>query len=169
MNSYAQTQSARDRDHEAQYDKWVESQPLEKRRELKRLGLGEVPRDFKTFRGRDASDREDLADEPVFSPHQDTPTASALRVFVAEMHASKNKALTCECFSVATSLLYEGDSESEIARRHKISRAAVSKIIKGFQAMLGLAPTGPMRRLTVCKKYASRAAIVHIRHDRPFR
>ena len=43
------------------------------------------------------------------------------------MLADVNPALAAECLALATGVTYDGDSEEEIARRHRVTRASVSK------------------------------------------
>jgi hypothetical protein len=69
-----------------------------------------------------------------------------LRLFVADLIAEGNTRLTVECLAVALSLsAYNGQSMTEIAKRHGVTRAAVSKRCVDITIQLNLPPSRAMR------------------------
>lgn len=69
--------------------------------------------------------------------------------------------LSAECFCLAADLggfLVKDSggvapSQADLARKHKCTRAAVSKRVKTFSERLMLRPCGSMRKLELCEKY----------------
>ena len=69
-----------------------------------------------------------------------------LRHLVADIVAEDNTRLTIECLAIALGLrVYAGDSMTEIANRHGITRAAVSKRCVDITNRLNLQPSSAMR------------------------
>ena len=65
---------------------------------------------------------------------------------MADLIAEGNTRLTVECLAVALGLrVYSGDSMTEIANRHGITRAAVSKRCVDIVTRLNLPPSRAMR------------------------
>ena len=101
----------------------------------------------------------------------DTQTAAAdpealmavLRRLLGELMASDNVRLTLDCLSLITGICYEGASMTAIAKRHKITRAAVSKRCVLIADSLGLPPSRAMRQLTTRREYERRARNSHSR------
>ena len=77
----------------------------------------------------------------------------AIRRVIAEILYHDNARLTTECIALVSGLIYSGDSMSEIARRHGVTRAAVSKRCVELTEMLDLPPSRAMRTLTARKRY----------------
>ncbi|MBE2180127.1 MAG: hypothetical protein IAE97_06615, partial [Chthoniobacterales bacterium] len=77
----------------------------------------------------------------------------ALRRLVGEILVMPNRSLTVECLAVVSGLSYVGDSLTEIARRHRVTRAAVSKRCVDLTERLSLPPSRAMRSLTARKAY----------------
>ena len=63
--------------------------------------------------------------------------------------------ITAECIALVSGLIYSGDSMTAIAKRHGISRAAVSKRCVELTELLNLRPSRAMRSLTARKTYRS--------------
>ena len=63
--------------------------------------------------------------------------------------------VTTECIALVSGLVYSGDSMSEIAKRHGITRAAVSKRCVELTELLDLPPSRAMRSLTARRRYRS--------------
>lgn len=87
--------------------------------------------------------RDSREDEP-----SDRPERSALvmvRRLVGIMLADSNPALGVECMALVTGIGYEGSSMAEIARRHGVTRAAVSKRCVDLCDAFGIPPTRAMR------------------------
>lgn len=83
-------------------------------------------------------------------PEDEVPTSESgalvmVRRLVGFMLADTNPALGVECMALVTSIGYEGDSMAEIARRHKVSRAAVSKRCVELCEAFGINPPRAMR------------------------
>lgn len=61
------------------------------------------------------------------------------------MLADSHPALGIECLALVTGIGYDGASMAQIARRHKVTRAAVSKRCVELCESFGVAPTRAMR------------------------
>jgi hypothetical protein len=83
----------------------------------------------------------------------DEAVRDAVRHVIAEILGHDNARLTAECFALVSGLLYGGDSMAEIARRHGVTRAAVSKRCVELTELLGLRPSRAMRSLTARRSY----------------
>ena len=79
----------------------------------------------------------------------------AMRRVLGEILIHDNSRLTAECIALASGLSYSGASETEIAQRHGITRAAVSKRCVELTELLDLRPSRAMRSLTARKSYRS--------------
>ena len=91
----------------------------------------------------------------------DERTWDILRRLVGEILTAPNRSLTVECLAVVSGLSYGGDSMTEIARRHGVSRAAVSKRCVELTQKLSMLPSRAMRTLTARNSY--RAAQLRVR------
>jgi hypothetical protein len=90
--------------------------------------------------------REDEDEDDNFEPVRPEPTALVMvRRLVGFMLADTNPALGVECMALVTSIGYEGDSMADIARRHKCTRAAVSKRCVELCEAFGIHPPRAMR------------------------
>lgn len=109
---------------------------------------------------------------PVHDPRDDDrdrdqsprPERSALvmaRRILCILLSDTNPALTVECMAVVTGIGYMGDSEAAIARRHGLTRAAVSKRLVTLTEDFCMQPTGPMRQ-TVNRERCARARYRHV-------
>lgn len=67
------------------------------------------------------------------------------RRLVGLMLADTNPALGIECMALVTGIGYEGSSMADIARRHKVTRAAVSKRCVDLCDAFGVPPVRAMR------------------------
>ena len=77
----------------------------------------------------------------------------AVRRVLAEILCQSDRSLALDCFALTTGLSYFGDSMVELARRHQVTRAAVSKRCVEFAERLGLAPSRAMRSRNARKSY----------------
>ena len=165
-NDYAQRQSAKDAEYEREYRSWIESLPADERKEFEKAGLA-TP--CLQRHGNGSPDR-DLADSPLASHTPDIAAlvdgedgdaapemrdaTEALRHLVADLISEGNTRLTVECLAVALGLsAYDGESMTEIARRHSITRAAVSKRCVDITERLNLQPSRAMRSKEARKTY----------------
>ena len=166
-DDYSKRQKARDDEYQREYRAWIESLPPGERRQLESQGLAE-PYIAKHGNGSamgDASDSplmregDDPALIPDAEPEADNTTCdaesvhSAIRRVVAEILCHANARLTAECIALVSGLAYTGSSMTEIAKRHGISRAAVSKRCVELTELLDLPPSRAMRSLTARKSY----------------
>lgn len=187
MNSddYARKQSAKDAEYERQYREWIESLPAEDRKKVDEAGLGKPM----LARHGNGSPDQDLADSPLAShtpdiaalvDHEPVDCTSpemagaieTLQHLVADLISEGNTRLTIECLAVALGLsAYEGESMTDIARRHGISRAAVSKRCVDITTHLNLPPSRAMRSEMARKTYRNSRTKHHKRkkHAHPYR
>jgi DNA-binding phage protein len=175
-DDYSKRQPAKDAEYERQYHAWVDSMSLEERREAEKFGLLKpcVQR-----HGNGAPDR-DMADSPLAShepdiaalvDHETDQTASqtrevadVLRHFVADLLSEGNTRLTVECLAVALGLsAYDGETMTDIAKRHGITRAAVSKRCVDITERLNLPPSRAMRS-TRARRIYQKAQLKRKRH-----
>lgn len=166
-DDYTSRQSARDADYERDYEAWVKSMTLEERREAEKLGL---LKPCLQRHGNGAADH-DVADSPAAShtpdiaalvDHEDEQhevhsmgsATEILRRLVADIVAEDNTRLTIDCLTIALGLrVYSGDSMTTIAKRHGITRAAVSKRCVDIIERLKLPPSRAMRSEQARKIY----------------
>ena len=166
-DDYSKRQKVRDDEYQREYRAWIESLPPAERRQLEAQGLAEpcVAKHGNGSAMGDASDSplmregDDPALIPDAEPEADTATCdaesvhSAIRRVVAEILCHANARLTTECIALVSGLAYTGSSMTEIAKRHGISRAAVSKRCVELTELLDLPPSRAMRSLTARKRY----------------
>jgi hypothetical protein len=85
-----------------------------------------------------------------------------LRRLVGELIGQDNARLSLECLALVTGLSYCGDSMTEIAARHGVTRAAVSKRCVELSRALNLQPSRAMRSISARQSYR-RARLKHLR------
>ena len=166
-DEYSSRQSARDADYQRRYREWVASLSPEDRRELERKGLTEpcVQRHGAGSATGDAADSPlmRLGDDPMRVPDPEPEVTEpetehvwdAVRRVLGEVICHDNARLTAECLALVSGLCYPGASMTEVARRHGITRAAVSKRCCELSELLQLRPSRAMRSLTARKRYRS--------------
>ncbi len=161
MNSddYAKKQTKRDAQYERDYEAWVKSMTLDERRQAEKLGLlkpclqrhGNGAPDHDMADSPAASHTPDIAalvdhDDEVTETHAMGSATEILRRLVADIVSEDNTRLTIDCLSIALGLrVYAGDSMTHIAKRHGITRAAVSKRCVDITERLKLPPSRAMR------------------------
>jgi hypothetical protein len=166
-DDYAKKQSQRDAQYEREYQAWVKSMSPAERKEAEALGLLN-PCLAKHGNGSANGDAADspllrIGDDPALlvdaDPQHPKPTHDteaiycAIRRVVGEILCHDNARLTTECIALVSGLAYTGSSMTEIAQRHGISRAAVSKRCVELTELLDLPPSRAMRSLTARKRY----------------
>jgi len=176
MNDYRTRQAQRDAQHSKEYAAWVAGLSPKERARLAACGVDRpLPPDYGSlYSGMNGDiadsplasedpDIEELIEPPVPATHEISGEAvwDALRRLVGEILTLPNRSLTVECLAVVSGLSYAGDSMSEIARRHCVTRAAVSKRCVELTEKLNLLPSRAMRSLTARKSY--RAAQLRVR------
>lgn len=158
-DDYSKRQPAKDAQYERDYQAWVDSMSLAERREAEKLGL---LKSCIQRHGNGAPDH-DMAESPLASHEPDiaalidheqedreeTSTRNVtdvLRHFVADLLSEGNTRLTIECLAIALGLsAYDGETMTDIAKRHGITRAAVSKRCVDITERLNLPPSRAMR------------------------
>ncbi len=178
-DDYARRQSAKDAKYESDYKAWVDSMTPEERRDAEKLGLLEpcVARHGNGAASGDSADSRHMrtGDDPALVSSAIEPeevaampmhiVADILRHFVADLMADANTRLTVECLAVSLGLsAYNGESMTDIANRHGITRAAVSKRCVDITERLNLPPSRAMRS-TRARKIYQKAQLKRNRHS----
>ena len=166
-DDYSRKQKARDAEYQREYKAWIDSLPADERRKLEAQGLAQpcVALHGNGSANGDAADSPLMrqGDDPALMPEPEPEPSnescdaesvhSAIRRVVAEILCHNNARLTTECIALVSGLSYTGSSMTEIAKRHGISRAAVSKRCVELTELLDLPPSRAMRSLTARKRY----------------
>ncbi|XHR30883.1 MAG: hypothetical protein ACFUZC_10025 [Chthoniobacteraceae bacterium] len=167
MDDYANRQAAHDREYidyyrSPDYLRWVDGLSPAERRRLEAEGLlaPMIDHSGSTLRDEDASESSTASETPDYAAAIDgepSPVAPSvenvdekvmdvLRRLLGEVLTQKNVRLTLECLAVACGLsTLEGESMSSIAKRHGLTRAAVSKRCVDITEKLNLPPSRSMR------------------------
>lgn len=169
-DNYIHKQRSRDAEYEREYKAWINSLPPTERRQLEASGLA-APSLAKHGNG---AARGDAADSPLMregydpalmpepeaepqvdhgSPANPEQTWDTVRRVLGEILCHHNARLTAECIAVVSGLNYTGASMTQIAAKHGITRAAVSKRCVELTELLGIRPSRAMRSLTARKRY----------------
>jgi hypothetical protein len=175
--TYAVRQRQRDSDYSRVYRQWIASLPPEDLAKLKALGL-----DSAYLPGGSGGASKDAADTsrarcedplPEIESAQPATTADnsdgehvhdVLRKIIGELADQSNCRLSLDCVALVTGLSYRGLSMTQIADRHGISRAAVSKRCVDLTIALRLRPSRAMRSLLARVSYrTARAARLNSR------
>jgi hypothetical protein len=156
-DNYTSRQSVRDAEYLRTYKAWINSLPASERRAIEAAGLAEpsLQRYGSGSPGRDAAESHAACVDPV-NPEPEQPCGQTdagspdltdvLQHLVAELLAAPNTRLTLECLALALGLsAYNGESMSDIAKRHGLCRAAVSKRCVDITRRLNLRPSRAMR------------------------
>ncbi|MBL9154746.1 MAG: hypothetical protein JNK37_19860 [Verrucomicrobiales bacterium] len=174
---YEIRQRSRDEDYRKAYGEWVASLPPEERERLGELGLdrASVPGAGTGAPSRDLAESsmaccepEEIVEaepQPSTAPSLDEPDPERLhdllRRLVGELIGQDNARLSLECLALVTGLSYCGDSMTEIAARHGVTRAAVSKRCVELSRALNLKPSRAMRSISARQSYR-RARLKHL-------
>jgi hypothetical protein len=164
--SYAEHQSASDAAYDREFREWVGKMPADERAQLEAQGIA-APDTSRRAGGGDgdaitlaravspeASPVESAA--AALDPAERDPeelqalaqraAADALASFCARIRAHPNPLLVFDALCFATGLMdVEGLSETELAARHGVSRAAFSKLAVQMTETFGLPPSRGMR------------------------
>ena len=168
MNDYKAKQSVKNARYKSAYSEWIGSLSADERRQLAASGLDQPLVDDQPASGCGLS--EDIADSPVAStplerpsrePEKQAPASrlddesvwDIIRRLMGEILSMPNRSLTVDCIALVSGLSYVGDSMADIARRHRVTRAAVSKRCIEMTERLCLPPSHAMRSLTARKSY----------------
>jgi hypothetical protein len=174
---YEIRQRSRDEDYRKAYGEWVASLPPEERERLGELGLdrASVPGAGTGAPSRDLAESsmaccepEEIVEaepQPYTTPSLDEPDPERLhdllRRLVGELIGQDHARLSLECLALVTGLSYCGDSMTEIAARHGVTRAAVSKRCVELSRALNLKPSRAMRSISARQSYR-RARLKHL-------
>ncbi len=165
-DNYSSKQAARDAEYQRQYREWTSSLSPDEITELKRMGLDcpMLPAHGTGAPGRDIAESSLASCQPAIPADEgeseidsDGSMLAATRImrhFVADLLKDSNSRLTIECLAIALGLsAYDGESMSSVARRHNITRAAVSKRCVDITKKLSLQPSRAMRSENARKIY----------------
>ena len=170
-SSYHSRQRDMDDDYRREYQQWISSLPPEERRKVKEMGLdkaylpsgsGGATKDAAESSRARCEDAPIAEDEPgaacaagaaqapldVEQLARDDAPHEIMRRLIGEMLMQSNASLSLECLALVTGLAYRGDSMTEIAERHGVTRAAVSKRCVELTIALNLKPSRAMRPLS---------------------
>lgn len=175
-DSYAQRQAQKDREYERAWQsdethQWLAKMSPDDRRSLEAQGLLKpmLPKHGNGMLDKDAAESnlacegpdiiaqiepEEPERTPVSNAASDERVMDVLRRLLGEVLTQKNARLTLECLAVACGLTtLQGESMTSIAKRHGISRAAVSKRCVDITEKLSLPPSRAMRSEAARKSY----------------
>jgi len=180
-DDYSKRQKTRDSEYEREYRAWIKSLPADERRKLESQGLAEpdLARHGNGSANGDAADSPLMreGDDPALMPEpepdpepspsirDDEASWATARHVLGEVLNHSNARLTAECIALASGLAYSGASETEIAKRHGITRSAVSKRCVELTEALNLRPSRAMRSLTARKSYRSARILTTQSHE----
>jgi hypothetical protein len=160
--SYRDRQSQRDRE----YAEAFKGLSKRDRKRLEAMGItgAELP-SYKILENR--ATEAFSGDVAIYAPNDDEnepqayPDASnevlsfdIVRQVVGIIVGQSKPRLTIDCLALLTGISYDGETETAIAKRHKLSRAAVSKRCIQMTKHLNLQPSRVMRSLTARESYA---------------
>ena len=178
-DEYARRQATKDAAYTREYDGWIASLPSDERRRMAELGLAEPLREADGY-GWGSSDAAEFheASEPAKIPVEPEPALIApapienedvldvLRRLIGELLAERNARLSLECLALATGFSYIGGTMTDIAKRHAVTRAAVSKRCVELTERLNLLPSRAMRSLTARRAYQAAQLTTRQQHER---
>lgn len=168
--NYAERQHQRDREYAEAWKKLS----AKERKQLQEAGItGPQMPGYKTGKGDQQSLLESCpvpeipSDENnrIHSQESESLMAMVARRIVGELLAQDNIRLAAECLAIVTGVAYAGNSMTEIAKKHGVTRASVSKRCVAISNALALPPTRVMRKLTTRTTYERRARDCHRRDD----
>ncbi len=194
---YSERQRARNADYSRAYADWVAKLSPRERRKLRKQGLLTAEPDrYETGKPCDVSELSLVGDDDVAIDGDDNgdaadsaltmvnPTQAApdydrvwevLRRLLGELLSTPNAQLSLECLALVSGVGFMGDSMTAIAKRHGVTRAAVSKRCIQLTEQLDMLPSRAMRSLTArasyrtaqTKHYEHRERFDHRQRDRP--
>ena len=187
--SYADTQAARDAAYAREYRAWFASQPPDERARLTAAGLDQP--DISRRTSTRQCDAVTLATTAAPSPtplaaalaaesdlpatHSSLPATSALTAadilasFCARIRSHPSPLLAFDAACFATGLMgLEGHSQTVLAARHGVTRAAFSKLAVQWTETFALPPSRGMRSKRARHAYrAARLTSLSQHHDHP--
>lgn len=162
--TYADRQAERDTTYAAAYREWIASLSPEERAKLAVQGIAapDTSRHTSTRQGdaivlQLAASPEasaDAAPEPDSHLTAASAASDILASFCARIRAHPNPLLAFDAACFASGLMdVEGLSESELAKRHRVTRAAFSKLVVQWVETFGLPPSRGMRSKKARRAY----------------
>ena len=172
-NNYTDRQNHKNVQYVKEYEAWMRSLTPEERAKLQKMGVDAplIQKQASGYNDKDlaesslASETPDIIDAiesreqtrnenpPVTNAIHNENTWDAMRRLLGEILSQKNRSLTVECLALVAGLSYTGDSMTDIAKKHYVTRAAVSKRCIELSEKLGLPPSRAMRSLTARQAY----------------
>jgi hypothetical protein len=149
LENYHQRQAEADQEYERAYASWLDGMTPAERVELEGLGLGEAElpkRSGGVGLSCDAAEQSaaQTLDE-IAAPDPDEGISAgdlrimeALQRLIGELVTDQKPRLAIECLALVSSIAYQGNSLTEIAARHGLTRAAVSKRCLELSERLGV-------------------------------
>jgi hypothetical protein len=149
MSDYHQRQAQADADYAKAYAAWLASMTPQEREQLAAQGLDapDLPkRAGSCGLGRDAAEQSGASclDEIAQPAPDEGISAGDLRIMealqrlIGELVTDQKPRLAIECLALVSSIAYQGNSLTEIAARHGLTRAAVSKRCLELSERLGV-------------------------------
>jgi hypothetical protein len=149
MSDYHQRQAEADQEYQQAYTAWLNSMTAQEREQLTALGLDspEIPkRSAGIGVSRDAAEQSaaQTLDEIAAPDAEQGISAGDLRIMealqrlIGELVTDRNPRLAIETLALVCSIAYQGNSLTEIAARHGLTRAAVSKRCLELSERLGV-------------------------------
>ena len=174
LENYHQRQAEADQEYAREYASWLDGMTPQEREQLAALGLDspEIPkRSAGIGVSRDAAEQstaqtidEIAAPDPDEGISEaDLRTCEVIQKLIGELIVDRNPALAIECLALTSGIAYEGNSMIAIAKRHGLTRAAVSKRCIELSERLGVKNLRPMKTERAREIYRDRAVEVHRR------
>ena len=179
-DSYAKSELERNRQYRAAWESpeakaWLESLSPEEREQLKRHGVDrpDLPSNRGNVRDSDlaesslASEAADLPGHIAGTKSSDADSSGETRSdvlasFCARMRSCANPALVFDAVCYGTGVLaIEGQSATELAAKHGVTKQAFSKIAVQWCDTFGLPPARSMKSKRARTSYRERARRVH--------
>ncbi|MCC6352308.1 MAG: hypothetical protein IT577_00400 [Verrucomicrobiae bacterium] len=195
-DNYEARQGDADGEYRREYNAWLAAMTPEERRRAESLGLAkpvvedagggfgskdiadtplaaEWPKEFGEGEGEDRGNGVyPTMGTPVLSPGGgggralDETVWDAVRRLVGEVLSQPDRSLAVECLALSSGMSYLGDSMAEVARRHGVTRAAVSKRCVDLTDKLGLPPSRAMRSRAARESYRQTQLRIRNRHEK---
>jgi hypothetical protein len=177
LENYHQRQAEADQEYQQAYTEWIASMTPQEREQLAAQGLDspEIPkRSAGIGLSCDAAEQSaaqslDEIPEPDPDPsvtEADLRVCEVIQKLIGELIVDKNPRLAIEVLALVSGIAYEGSSMIAIAKRHGLTRAAVSKRCIELSERLGVKNPRPMKTERAREIYRDRAVEVHRREGR---
>jgi hypothetical protein len=149
LENYHQRQAEADQEYAREYASWLDGMTPQEREQLAALGLDspEIPKrscgiglscDAAVQSAAQTLDEIAAPDPDEGISPEDLRIMEALQKLIGELVTDRNPRLAIECLALVCSIAYQGNSLTEIAARHDLTRAAVSKRCLELSERLGV-------------------------------